>query len=133
MSRSLAGALITMSTVPRQVRSTPSASRIRKSSPRKTHAMTALDTTPTAPNGVTMSAPANPKARKLPTSPATVPLRPSHHIGLLVNGLRSLSGFASLRLCTCFCTLSEIEITRLPAIASTIPVRSCTDSVLNER
>mmetsp|Transcript_20564 Transcript_20564/g.53139 ORF Transcript_20564/g.53139 Transcript_20564/m.53139 type:complete len:264 (+) Transcript_20564:1607-2398(+) len=124
ISSSFTGALITMSTEPTTVNSTPSASRIRKSSPKNTHAITAFDTTATAPSGVTTSAPAKPNAKKLPTSPRIVAMRPAHHTGMAVNGLRWLSGRASFWLCTHFCMFSPTLMTRLPVIASTTPATS---------
>ena len=100
-----------MSTTPATMKHRPTRSRFRSGSFRKKEARIALQKTPTEPTGVTTDAGAKPYATRLPSSPKTLRSMPTHQSGSRVNGRFGFpAAWSQLRLCACFCRLSETEM-----------------------
>lgn len=76
----------TTTTMPLTMSSSPTQSILRNGSLRNSEANTALNTTPTAPTGVTTDAGAKPSASRLPSSPSAFNSMPTHHSGSFVYG-----------------------------------------------
>eukprot|EP00967_Tisochrysis_lutea_P146726 scaffold277540_cov36-Tisochrysis_lutea.AAC.3 len=89
---------------PREIKSSPARSRLKKGSPSQKTAVRALKTTHRQPRGATNVAGAKPRAAKLTNSLTALPSTPAHQSGTRVKCIRSSPVSGSLRRCTTFCT-----------------------------